>query len=282
LEREIALLGLLSDPNKISLDVGANIGEYTDVLQRTSREVHFFEPVPELGSILSEKFSRHQNAFFYPCAASNRTSVAQLRIPTLARIGELFPCATIEESNQLNYDAVRSTPVLTCPLDSFGFLDVGFIKIDTEGHELAVLQGASALLARDRPNLLIEAEERHRPGALASVASYLRQFGYSGCFHSEESKSYLPISHFKSEIHQTIRNVDGPYYCYNFIFSTSLELLVELENHGRTLSSQPTELPTSFDSSSYLRLNPDVAAAGMEAAHHFLSFGWREGRKWGE
>ena len=47
-------------------------------------------------------------------------------------------------------------------LDDFGLEPVGVIKIDAEGHELTVLQGARALIERDRPSFLIEAEERHK------------------------------------------------------------------------------------------------------------------------
>jgi hypothetical protein len=35
-------------------------------------------------------------------------------------------------------------------------------------------------------------------------------------------------------------------------------------------------LPTHFDPVAYLRANPDVAAANMDPAHHWLEFGWRE------
>jgi FkbM family methyltransferase len=38
---------------------------------------------------------------------------------------------------------------------------VGFIKIDVEGHELAVINGATTLLTTQRPLLLIEIEARH-------------------------------------------------------------------------------------------------------------------------
>jgi hypothetical protein len=39
-------------------------------------------------------------------------------------------------------------------------------------------------------------------------------------------------------------------------------------------------LPPDFDSEAYLFHNPDVAAAGMDAAHHYLAHGWREGRRY--
>jgi len=40
------------------------------------------------------------------------------------------------------------------------------------------------------------------------------------------------------------------------------------------------ELPEDFDGDAYLRLNPDVAAAGAEPRKHFLEFGAAEGRRW--
>jgi hypothetical protein len=53
-------------------------------------------------------------------------------------------------------------PVQTRTLDSFALEHVDFMKIDVEGHELAVLRGASETLARHRPWLVVEAWEDHR------------------------------------------------------------------------------------------------------------------------
>ncbi|MGF6550148.1 methyltransferase domain-containing protein [Paraburkholderia youngii] len=38
------------------------------------------------------------------------------------------------------------------------------------------------------------------------------------------------------------------------------------------------ELPPSFNEQQYLAVNPDVAAAGVNAGQHYLQHGWREGR----
>lgn len=47
----------------------------------------------------------------------------------------------------------------------------------------------------------------------------------------------------------------------------------------RSMQSQfSPQLPPSFDAAAYLRANPDVAAAGVDAARHYLAFGRREGR----
>lgn len=39
-------------------------------------------------------------------------------------------------------------------------------------------------------------------------------------------------------------------------------------------------IPDDFDPAGYLRLNPDVAAAGFDARQHYLAFGHRENRRW--
>jgi hypothetical protein len=90
--------------------------------------------------------------------------------------------ATIEAANDLG-DAPCSILDMPCrPLDSFARPRVGFVKIDVEGHKLAVLEGARGLLERDRPSLLIEAEDRHRPQAVASIVAWLNALGYAGQF----------------------------------------------------------------------------------------------------
>ncbi len=44
--------------------------------------------------------------------------------------------------------------------------------------------------------------------------------------------------------------------------------------------SPPTSLPPDFDATGYLKFNPDVVLAGVDAAAHYLQFGWNENRRW--
>jgi hypothetical protein len=46
----------------------------------------------------------------------------------------------------------------------------------------------------------------------------------------------------------------------------------------RRYDEKPSTVPSFFDPSLYLQANPDVAAAGMDAAQHYLSHGWKERR----
>ncbi|MGA9342358.1 MAG: hypothetical protein WBV61_08495 [Rhodanobacteraceae bacterium] len=59
----------------------------------------------------------------------------------------------------------------------------------------------------------------------------------------------------------------------------SIEFYAVLEKCERDENVVLTELPVDFDEEQYLLANPDVAAAGVDAATHYLTFGHVEGRK---
>jgi hypothetical protein len=61
-----------------------------------------------------------------------------------------------------------------------GLGNVGFIKIDVEGHEQDVLTGLSGLLEASRPNILVEIGGAQRGGSLSEVRHLLGPLGYIG------------------------------------------------------------------------------------------------------
>jgi hypothetical protein len=64
-----------------------------------------------------------------------------------------------------------SVPVNT--LDSFAYENVGFIKIDVEGYEYEVLQGAQATISRCRPIMYIEDDRAEKSRALRKLIDLL-------------------------------------------------------------------------------------------------------------
>jgi hypothetical protein len=68
---------------------------------------------------------------------------------------------------------------------------VGFIKIDVEGHELSVIKGATALIRRDSPIILVELEDRHRPDAMRSFSSFLGGLGYGGTKRTISPQNFI-------------------------------------------------------------------------------------------
>jgi hypothetical protein len=104
-------------------------------------------------------------------------------------------------------------------LDDLGATDVGFLKIDVEGHERAALDGAVELIRRDRPRLLLEAEQRHLDEPLSSLFERVMREGYEGWFLHDDR--WHPLADFDVERHQLdhLDDVVGPDYVNNILFT---------------------------------------------------------------
>ena len=210
-EAEIALLPFLADPARVSLDIGANKGVYAWLLKDCSRAVHAFEPNPKmfrfLRRIAGERITVSQTAL------SNHTGSATLRVPRHRRGGFSNQGASLSDVKVA--DDFRGVPVEAKRLDDLGIEDVGFIKIDVEGFEQAVLEGARATIARDRPSLLIEMEEAHTKQPIEDAIAAVEALGYSGMFLRRGV--LRPIDAFDGDRHH--RNAEsGADYVFNFVF----------------------------------------------------------------
>jgi FkbM family methyltransferase len=184
-EPELRLLARLVPPDALAVDVGAAEGVYSWFLARCARQCHAFEANPESASAVCR---RVPGARVHVCALSDHNGELELRIPLVAGV-PYRGWATVQPTNSFSALPDHEVMVVRVPcatLDSFALENVGFIKIDVEGHELAVLRGAIETLRSFRPNLLIEAEDRHRPEALRLVRDFLAPLGYQGWFFEDQ------------------------------------------------------------------------------------------------
>jgi FkbM family methyltransferase len=218
-EDEAALLPSLTSRSKLSIDIGAAKGSYTAALIPLSRKVVAFEPTPFALRHLRQLFQDTRVVTIEAVALSDRSGDATMRFPR-----DSFWRSTIESRNELRYTPdIEEFSVRTCRLDDYNFRSVGFIKIDVEGHEMAVLNGAERTIAGSRPNMLVEVEEQHCVGAVAAVRDFFGMRNYEGFFLVDGR--ILPISRFSLETHQRISNLDAKgnrrdHYTYvnNFVF----------------------------------------------------------------
>jgi FkbM family methyltransferase len=171
----IRLIASLADRGRLAVDVGAHLGDYTFFMRRHAAGCVAFECNPALVAHLRRLFGRSVD--IRPDAVSDQAGTTVLRIPTEEATG--LGRATIEASNPLaGFSSFSAVPVRTVRLDDAVKQPVGLLKIDVEGHEMAVLRGATRILERDRPNLIIELEDRHAPGCVAEAFAFLFALGY--------------------------------------------------------------------------------------------------------
>jgi len=222
-EPEFILLPFLCDKNKTSIDVGANLGSYTSRMVKYSKTCWAFEPVPQLAKFLSRAFE--PSVRVEQVALSSKNGNTELKIPI-----EGYAFTSIEEKNlSAKITKVKKIYVPLRKLDDYNIEEVGFIKIDVEGHEEDVLIGGRELLIKYRPVLLIEAEERHKPHAVERIKKFLEEFGYQGFFIS--NNKLVSIDHFQIGLQPQIKQsqnirkeISKGHYINNFIFVTKQDL----------------------------------------------------------
>ena len=221
-EAELDYLSRIVPRARQSVDVGANLGVYSRALSKLTPIVHAFEPNRELARLLRRTLPR--NVIVHEQALSSRTGAGTLRTPVVNG-RPVFGLASLEE--HVAYPGADQNAVAVAKLDDVLDGDIGFIKIDVEGHELSVLEGARSLLERCRPVLLIECEERHNPGGPAALFRHLKKAGYIGRFLREGI--ICDIGEFSLTRDQV--GDAGATYIYNFFFFPDGDHLERLENN---------------------------------------------------
>ncbi len=205
-EEELYIVPSLCDKSKMSIDIGADRGVYTAHFIGLSRECLAFEPRPQNASIIEQMGAQLSLPIRVETVALSDT-VGEVKLRILANDQGR---STIEDNNTL--DDLDGSPrfeiaVPTRRLDDYKLDAVGFIKIDVEGHELAVLRGASATIQRCHPSMLIEIEERHKLNSTRHVYNFLAGFDYEGYFLLDGN--LISMTDFNVEKYQDSKNIGG-------------------------------------------------------------------------
>jgi FkbM family methyltransferase len=220
---EVDLFKKLSDPQKITLDIGANDGTYSMYLCRFAAKLHCFEPLPWLCDSMRKKFRDAGNIVIENCALGPENKTAVIRIPvTKSRRYDTRSslAGNLDEQviNGEKVEEIKQLEVAVKKLDDFKLENIGFIKMDVEGFELEALKGARETILRNQPTMFIEIEQKHhKDGAITDVFDFVLRLGYEGWFHF--GGKFLPVNDFKVELHQpAARDGTRGEYCGNFVF----------------------------------------------------------------
>jgi FkbM family methyltransferase len=191
---------------QVAVDVGCHKGAYTYWMRRQvgpGGAVFAFEPQPRQVAYLRQVFATlpFDNVVLVPMALSDHVGQATLHVPSGA--GRTH-AASLERGAEGRGLEAGELPVAVTTLDAF-FADQprgpDFIKIDVEGHELAVLRGGRETIEQHRPMLLLECEARHRrDGDVRPVFELLEALGYQGTFFHNGGRRRL--AEFDLAVHQ--------------------------------------------------------------------------------
>lgn len=160
---ELLLLDSLLPQGGALLDVGANVGTHSVNLahRRADIRCYAFEPVPSTFGYL--KANIEVNGLQDRITASGNAvgeSVGQCRI-TVNQYTDNRLLTGDAASTRAGDSAVVPVTTLDAWYQQANYPAISVLKMDVEGGELAALKGAKALLARERPALLLEIVEEH-------------------------------------------------------------------------------------------------------------------------
>lgn len=177
-----------------ALDVGGWWGPWSYRMSRHADRVVIVEPVPELAAYL-ERVSP-DTVEVVNAAASSEPGHATLWVPTsgLGSEGRSSLAASTPESRPIEVPLVR--------VDDLDLGDdVRLVKVDVEGHEMEAIRGATELLGRCRPILVVELEQRFHEAPLADLFAEIESLGFDGSFL--DGRSWRSTREFDVERWQT-------------------------------------------------------------------------------
>lgn len=188
-EPELAMLPDLFQGGT-AVDAGANQGFFAYALSRVASRVVAFEPNPDYARFA--RWMLRGRAEVHEAALSDHAGQGTFHVP-LSEEGMVLHFAGNLKNTHSQFRNQQTYPVELRTLDSYALSDVRFIKVDVEGSEREVLDGARATIARDRPVILLEllSGTHADPGTYA--ASICEAFGYDAHIaHRGEKIDALP------------------------------------------------------------------------------------------
>ncbi|MEQ9356617.1 FkbM family methyltransferase [Coleofasciculus chthonoplastes] len=167
-------------PGDVALDIGANIGLVTFTLASIVGEagyVHAFEPNPQMQHLITEalEYNRVTNVMLHPFALGAEDATLEMRIP----IDHSGSASLIKKFKQNVTNILVPVKPLSSVLSDIESKKIRFVKIDVEGFEPQVLQGAYDAFYNNPPDIILV--ELHSSSHLVDkhpTVKILRKLGY--------------------------------------------------------------------------------------------------------
>ena len=174
MDRRLAAMG----PDDICIDLGANLGTFTEVMARSRGHVHSFEPDPETFERLKDRVGHLPNVTLHQKAVG--ATGGQFQLYRASDFDVNFESAS--QATSLHYKSGRMQPARGVTVEVVGFADllaelgqVALIKMDIEGAEWGILEAIFAGRLRGGFDaLFVETHEKLEPSRYAQVVAMRR------------------------------------------------------------------------------------------------------------
>lgn len=161
---------------KLGFDVGANCGQSIPSMLRFCDRVRAFEPNREAFKEMRQRAGGQDVQNIAVSDHDGFVQLAQLGGKQLETGQLVTPGTKGMEWDPGDWSAIATEPFPCGTVDTLSKNDPpGFLKVDTEGHEVQVLRGAAQTIASNRPEWLIEF---HSPGGYAECVDILKAARY--------------------------------------------------------------------------------------------------------
>jgi len=182
---------LLDNSQPLIFDVGAYIGDTIEQFKLSFPEsdIHAFEPFDESFFFLKNRFQKKDKIFFNNMALGDR-SLADTKMYITQNKGSSSLLQPAKGANEYWEGNPLSTQeeikVKTLTIDSYcqqhNIESIDILKIDVQGNELKVLQGAKRMLKEKRVKLIFTeisiAPNYKEQSEIDEVIKLLREYGY--------------------------------------------------------------------------------------------------------
>lgn len=140
---------------RTALDIGGNVGFWSRDMCKRFERVEIFEPDPSNIECLTLNLKGHDNYRLHQIGLGIENTQKEFYKSNVSSGAHTFNPAHLTEGG-------FSKSVLEIKtLDSFNLTEVDFIKIDTQGSELDILQGAKQTLIENNCVLNVEIEQKN-------------------------------------------------------------------------------------------------------------------------
>jgi len=143
------------------IDVGANIGIFSIFAAQYAKrgKIYAFEPASETFKILKENTAYYENIEVFKLSLGNENKKGKIRIFSISKgISTLVDSSLADKFSQ-NFGEFIEEEVEVVKLDDFLMQNkvpkIDFIKIDVEGYELKVLEGAKETIKKYLPVIVV-------------------------------------------------------------------------------------------------------------------------------